>query len=656
MMLDNFLAAFFADPNETIWFRAFKPKLAPNKSDNFVLNKSVTRAALQSSKALQNELVTANQTRGWYFVPNSGGGTNEQITRFNAFFVEIDMAEECWCDEARRKAEIERQFKIYEQAALPPSVITETLRGLSAFWLINPVRRESLNAWKQVQKRLIEVFNADEANKNEARLMRLPCFNHVRYDPQSGDYLYREVQIVKFDAACRYSLAEMQAAYPTIEKQHNRQNHSSNGNGAGHSAPPVDDEIREGTRRKKLLSLAGSMRRRGMTADEIFAALRITNIKRCRPPLDESEVRGLCDDVESRYKPAQDFPEDHEHFDNELNEHSQGKVNHTLAFTTLDDLLVEPEEETAFVWDKTLPVGGFSICSAKPKVGKSTTARNLAVCISRGEPFLGRDTQQGTVLYLCLEEKRAEVKKHFAAMQASGTDILIYTGATPENALNELAVAIADYEPVLVIIDPLSRVLRVRDFNDYGGMSRGLEPFIDLARKLNTHILALHHDGKGERDGGDALLGSTALFGAVDCHIQMKKRERRRTILTTNRYGEDLPETVIELQPDTGIISNHGDLETANLADKKNEVLACLGDDEELTEGDIKKRIGGKQGLISKAIRELFDSGQLSRSGQGKRGNPYLYRKVVCIGDSDATHQSENGETRFSGFSRSDNI
>ena len=99
--------------------------------------------------------------------------------------------------------------------------------------------------------------------------------------------------------------------------------------------------------------------------------------------------------------------------------------------------------------------------------------------------------------------------------------------------MRALEIAIADIEPVLVIIDPLARVLRVNDFNDYGTMSRGLEPFTDLARKTNVHILALHHEGKGDREGGDALLGSTALFGAVDCHLQLRKRNNGRTVSTT---------------------------------------------------------------------------------------------------------------------------
>jgi putative DNA primase/helicase len=301
-----------------------------------------------------------------------------------------------------------------------------------------------------------------------------------------------------------------------------------------------------------------------------------------------------------------------------------------FRFTSVRQLLTEPDEETAFIWDETLPAGGLSICSAKPKVGKSTLARNLAVAIASGRPFLGRSTIQGRVLYLCLEEKRSEIRNHFERMQIESEDIHIYTGRTPDNPIPELAIAIADFEPVLIIIDPLSRVLRVRDFNDYALMARGFEPLIDLARKTNCHILALHHDSKLDRSGGDALLGSTAIFGAVDCHIQLRKRDKGRTIATTQRYGEDLSETVIDLDKITGVITAQGDLQSFVLKQIGEEIRAVIRPSEILTEKQIKERIEGySQGAISKAVREMLENGELQREGEGKKSSPFLYRSQV---------------------------
>jgi hypothetical protein len=54
------------------------------------------------------------------------------------------------------------------------------------------------------------------------------------------------------------------------------------------------EQIPEGRRDSTLLSLAGSMRRVGMTAREIEAALLVVNRERCTPPVDQGKVRELA--------------------------------------------------------------------------------------------------------------------------------------------------------------------------------------------------------------------------------------------------------------------------------------------------------------------------------------------------------------------------
>ena len=106
----------------------------------------------------------------------------------------------------------------------------------------------------------------------------------------------------------------------------------------------------------------------------------------------------------------------------------------------------QPEEVDKYVWEGTLPTRGISICAAKPKVGKSTLARNLAVAVSRGEAFLGRATTKGKVVYLALEEKRSEVAAHFRRMGARGEDIKLHCGSAPKNLLAAPAATIEEHK------------------------------------------------------------------------------------------------------------------------------------------------------------------------------------------------------------------
>ncbi|CAK0775780.1 hypothetical protein CCP3SC1_70052 [Gammaproteobacteria bacterium] len=61
--------------------------------------------------------------------------------------------------------------------------------------------------------------------------------------------------------------------------------------------------VSEGGRNNHLTSLAGSMRRRGMTEQAILAALREENTLRCLPPLDEREVAVIAESV-GKYAPS----------------------------------------------------------------------------------------------------------------------------------------------------------------------------------------------------------------------------------------------------------------------------------------------------------------------------------------------------------------
>lgn len=265
---------------------------------------------------------------------------------------------------------------------------------------------------------------------------------------------------------------------------------------AENPAPPTPAKIPEGARNTTLASLAGTMRRKGMTPEAIEAALFQENAQRCIPPLTEHEVKSIAASiaqypsqteakVDSRLEPVPDRV-------NRAIQHPKG-----FRFTELNVLLMEPEEDRPWLVDGLLPMAGFSIVAAKPKVGKSTLARNLALTIARGETFMDRKTAQGPVVYLALEEKRSEVQRHFQRMGALTEPVIVHVGAAPEEAVNELTLAIALHKPVLAIIDPLLKLVRVTNANDYAEVSRVLEPLIELARSSGCHLLCVHHGKRG---------------------------------------------------------------------------------------------------------------------------------------------------------------
>jgi hypothetical protein len=218
----------------------------------------------------------------------------------------------------------------------------------------------------------------------------------------------------------------------------------------------------------------------------------------------------------------------------------------SMILTRLNDLFNEPEDNVTWQVEGILPTGGFSVLASKPKTGKSTLARNLALCTAQGELFLSRGVQKGPVIYYALEEKRSEVRRHFQDMGATGEEeIHIYSGSAPIDAIMQIREATEQIRPVLIIIDPLFRLARVRDGNDYAAVTQALEPLLILARETGAHVLCVHHTGKGDRQGGDSVLGSTAIFSTADTLLLMKRYEYYRTIHSIQRYGEDVEETTL---------------------------------------------------------------------------------------------------------------
>jgi AAA domain len=318
-----------------------------------------------------------------------------------------------------------------------------------------------------------------------------------------------------------------------------------------------------------------------------------------------------------------------------------GQEAHGFMFTAMEDLLAEPPESVAYLVEGMLPSGGVSLWGAKPKVGKSVAVRNLALCVARGEAFLERACHRGAVVVLALEEKRAEVANHFRNMGGTNELIHVHVGAAPgtsKEGMAALANAIALFQPVLVIADPVLKLVRVRDSSDYAELTRELEPVIELARRTGCHIAVTHHLGKMTREGGDDVLGSTAIFGAVDTLVLFRRRkDNLRVLQTIQRYGTDLGETVIPMD-DTGRIglgSAVSEMKQAEARAKVREVLEKLGDGESLDLPAIREQTEMERTPVYRAVQELLDAGIIERIGEGKRGNPWCY--LMASVDSEKT-------------------
>jgi len=389
--------------------------------------------------------------------------------------------------------------------------------------------------------------------------------------------------------------------------------------------------VPEGQRDETLFRLACKLRNADIP-QSVAESLTLEAARNCQPPFPEREALEKIRNAYRRYEPSK----------------GEDKAAPSRHFSLIDakDLLSLEEPETEWLWEGILPAGGLSLLVAKPKVGKTTLAFNLALAVASGRDFLGRKTKQSLAVYLALEEKRSEIRKKLKALRETPEGLSFHFGSAPEKAIQEVRTLIQETKAGFLVVDVLQKLCRVKDLNDYAQVTNTLEPLMATAREENCHILLTHHAGKADRQDGDDILGSTALLGGVDTSIHIKKREKRRSFFTIQRYGEDTPETVIELSVD-GSLEAVGSRQEVEIEETLPLILVVLADGA-LTEKDIWQRVGKNHDLVAKALRHLVDRGEVNRTGSGKKGDPYIYEKILSCSPQNsigrAGRESENGK------------
>jgi hypothetical protein len=303
-------------------------------------------------------------------------------------------------------------------------------------------------------------------------------------------------------------------------------------------------------------------------------------------------------------------------------------VRTAFVLTHLGDLLNKPDAPVDYVLENVLIAGGVSGVFAKPKVGKSTFARNLCLAVARGEDFLGLKTKKGECIYLALEEREDDIRQDFRAMGADGSEsIYVYAASAPAEGIAALCHLVRERKPVLVVIDPLFRLARIRDEKAYAETYAALGPLIDVAREIGTHVMFSHHAGKGMKaDSVDSPLGSTAIGGVVSTLVVLKRTSNRRTIETVQRVGADIPETVLEFESNTRRLTLGGSRFDSDRQGCELEILEFLKSmSDPQTQEQIRDGVEGQTRVIRAALTALVAAGRVDRTGDGKKGKPFLY-------------------------------
>lgn len=323
----------------------------------------------------------------------------------------------------------------------------------------------------------------------------------------------------------------------------------------GRIVPPVQevhDKIVEGKRRDTLTSIAGTLRRRGLSEKEILPTLIEVNRTRCIPPVSEKDVAAIARSI-MRYKPEEEAPP--EVVDTPDRRITVLENMHPRPVLDLlqDETLTSPEE----VFEGLLAIGEATVLGGPPKAMKSWTIKSMGLCAAAGGEWLGFPaTRPFKVLLLSAEGREVRLRERFQKLIAftdieeeglqrmeylsTGGKLKIDTDAG-ERTLMRLV------EPFeVVILDPLYRFIAEGDENSHSD-ARRVQDVLDRVKEAGKCVLLVHHVRKsiGINSGISELRGA-GLDGFVDGAMMLSRKkedsdERFQLDFTLRNFEDPTP-------------------------------------------------------------------------------------------------------------------
>lgn len=266
---------------------------------------------------------------------------------------------------------------------------------------------------------------------------------------------------------------------------------------------------------------------------------------------------------------------------------------------------------------------GLYIFAAKPKMGKSMMALNLAVSISMGGVALGsipvRDP--GEVIYFSLEDNYRRLKQRLDKM---------CPGAWPENLLiYDTWAGVPFLESIitdktrLIIIDTLQRTRTDRNAGKqdlYQYDYKSIAPLQALASQKNIAILIIHHLRKSDDDDPHSCIsGSLGLTGAADgTWVLKRKTGAADAVLYTQGRDFEGQELALKFHPENFMWELLGDaVDIQSTGDRQAVYDAIKQTGEPVKPNEISQVTGIKSGTVRRIIFDYLRDGKIEKAKYG---------------------------------------
>ena len=636
--LEHFLQAFCGtdNPQQVVGLRRLPPKdengdavkirgIFP-QNYNYKLHKF-------ANPEFHNFLVELTQSdsepHGLYFLPNSGGHSDKDITTFTSAFCEND------------KLPIAEQHLILDKSPVPTSIRVETNKSVHAYCLLK--NGATPEQWKELMARIIHYFNSDASVCNPSRPMRLPFFDHICF--VGGEAVRKPVELVQFEPERRYPIESLLNAFPAIKDNPKKANVLPFSKSNNSLVVSQKELIKDGERNTKLYKGACRMQGFGYADAAIEAQLRHDAAFLCETPLeDEREITKILSQALKYDKGARFYDE----------------IDESLVVLDTPSLFSSWGEMSDIIFAKPeyliygVSRGDVAMFEAVTNYGKSSCLRNLAISLACGRGYLNltNDNEPKRVMLLDYETSPPRFYHDIGKMTSNLTDderelvkLNLFTYVAKTRGLQILNLSDASHlrkleeEIVLnqidvMILDTLTTAFSIRAENDNSEATALMKCLTELAVRTDTAILFAHHVGKvGSEEGAASnkayrARGASSFGGMSAAIYQLDVKNNKEgesvVILKAPKLKDETPPEIVISIDENRWFQENANVKTFNASEENYRKMLVIID-KPMSYAEIESATP----LLSKATRHRYlkkaeDGGSLT---QPKKGfyQPYHY-------------------------------
>lgn len=313
---------------------------------------------------------------------------------------------------------------------------------------------------------------------------------------------------------------------------------------------------------------------------------------------------------------------------------------HPLPFVSARELAASTPPDVPWIVRHYLARGAVTeLDGAAKRAGKTTLLGHLFAAILGRRPFLDQPTAWSPIVYLTEmhDTPMRELLERVALTESDDLRILRWSDTRLVRWPDVVADATAecrDHHAEILVVDTLPQFAGIRgdSENDAGAALAAIEP-LQAAAADGLAVCLVRHERKGGGEVGESGRGSTAFTGAVDIVVRLARplnppRPNVRELSVLSRFDGAPDQLMIELTEQGYEVL--GEEQAVVFAEARSLVKSYLPNAPDgWAERELLNAIPHhSRTTIQRALESLMSTGEVVRSGLGKRGSPFRWARL----------------------------